>query len=617
MHLVRTQFGERVAGGGFRSPLVAAIACLVVPSSPLVAQSDDAPLQRTTLIENGDALGVGRLVADLELVAIDDTRTTLRELVQGKRCTVVTMTSVACPISKKYAPRLAALERSYADADVAFVYVNTVATETLPEMREQIRDNGFAGLYLADRGAPVATALQARSTAEVFVLDASRTLVYRGAVDDQYGVGTSLPEPRRHFLRDAVDAVLAGKRPGARATWPPGCLLDARKAPAPRGELTYYGRVARVLADKCVTCHRRGADAPFSLESPNELRGRLSMVEAVVRDGLMPPWHEAPAGPDAAARWANHRALTHREREDLLAWLRSSQPLGDPSDAPAIPPLPTSWWIGYPDLILSTVTVDLPADGPMQYARLVTPTGLVEDRWLAALELRPTKVETVHHALVWVLPPGAALPRLGELPTELELLGAYSPGDDVFHFDGDAGRRLAAGSLLIVDLYALPMGQEMRTRMRIGMRFADEPSDRVLRTRTLSCDALSIPADAAGVHHTASLVLERDTELVALIPYMRARGRALRVEAHLPDGGVSTLLNAARYDYRWQIRYAFVEALRLPAGTRIVLSGEHDNSAANPNNPNAGRPARAGPGVTDDALLVVLETVESAGTTSR
>ncbi len=64
----------------------------------------------------------------------------------------------------------------------------------------------------------MARALGPRATAEVFVLDAARTLVYRGAIDDQYAVGAALDAPRNTFLRDALDAVLAGRRPAVTAT---------------------------------------------------------------------------------------------------------------------------------------------------------------------------------------------------------------------------------------------------------------------------------------------------------------------------------------------------------------------------------------------------------------
>ena len=87
----------------------------------------------------------------------------------------------------------------------------------------------FAGVYLGYAAPPVDHAFKVggvgMTTTEAFVLDAKRTLVYRGAVDDQYGFGYTLNAPRRTYLRGAMDAVLAGQAPDISATSAPGCEL--------------------------------------------------------------------------------------------------------------------------------------------------------------------------------------------------------------------------------------------------------------------------------------------------------------------------------------------------------------------------------------------------------
>lgn len=604
-----------VATGRWGLLLAALLSSLLLPEGH-AQDGRRGQLRRNTLVEDGEALGVGRLVPDLRLEPLRGELTSLGALLEGQKALVVAVTSASCPVSKKYAPRLAVLERAYAERGVAFVYLNAVGNETEAEIVEQIRDHGFQGPYLPDREGELVRALGVRTTAEVYLLDAARTLVYRGAVDDQYGVGTTMPAPRRHFLRDALERLLGGQRQRIRATWAPGCLVDHEEEPQllQDPDLTYAGRISRILADKCVTCHRLGGDAPFSFQTSADLRGRLSMVEAVVADGLMPPWHEAAAsGEEADAEgpdWANHRALTARERADLLAWLRGGTPMGGPTPPPVLPPLPQSWWIGRPDLVLSTPALELPEEGPMQHARMVVASGLEQDRWVESIELRPLKNDTVHHGLVWILPPGEGLPRLDEQPEGLELLGIYGPGDGRIQLLGDTARRLEAGSLFVVDMYAIPMGKIMHARMRIGLRFREAAPEWQLRSRLLSVESLELAADEPEVVSEASLVLEEITRLGAIWPYMRARGEWLELRAHLPGGEVLELLDARSYDYRWQIRYELIEPLLLPAGTRLELRGSHDNSPDNPNNPGGGRAAAAGPGVEDDALFVGLELLE-------
>lgn len=615
--------GCRLAATGRWGLLLAALFSSLLLPEGHAQDGRRGQLRRNTLVEDGEALGVGRLVPDLRIEPLRGELTSLGALLEGQKALVVAVTSASCPVSKKYAPRLAALERAYAERGVAFVYLNAVGNETEAEIVEQIRDHGFQGPYLPDREGELVRALGVRTTAEVYLLDAARTLVYRGAVDDQYGVGTTMPAPRRHFLRDALERLLDGQRQRIRATWAPGCLVDHEEEPQllQDPDLTYAGRISRILADKCVTCHRLGGDAPFSFQTSADLRGRLSMVEAVVADGLMPPWHEAAASGGEAdpegPSWANHRALTARERADLLAWLRGGTPMGGPTPPPVLPPLPQSWWIGRPDLVLSTPALELPEEGPMQHARMVVASGLEQDRWVESIELRPLKNDTVHHGLVWILPPGEGLPRLDEQPEGLELLGIYGPGDGRIQLLGDTARRLEAGSLFVVDMYAIPMGKIMHARMRIGLRFREAAPEWQLRSRLLSVESLELAADEPEVVSEASLVLEEITRLGAIWPYMRARGEWLELRAHLPGGEVLELLDARSYDYRWQIRYELIEPLLLPAGTRLELRGSHDNSPDNPNNPGGGRAAAAGPGVEDDALFVGLELLERPAPAGR
>ncbi|HJO29488.1 MAG TPA: hypothetical protein QGG30_03270, partial [Acidobacteriota bacterium] len=60
----------------------------------------------------------------------------------------------------------------------------------------------------------------------VFVLDATRILRYRGAVDDQYGIGFTKIAPRKNYMVDALNAVEAGTEVESKGTIAPGCYLS-------------------------------------------------------------------------------------------------------------------------------------------------------------------------------------------------------------------------------------------------------------------------------------------------------------------------------------------------------------------------------------------------------
>ena len=86
------------------------------------------------------------------------------------------------------------------------ILVNPFPSESPDSIREQTGEHRFNSPYVRDTERTISKALRARSTTEVFLLDSARTVVYRGALDDQYGPDYSRPEAGRHFLRDALNA---------------------------------------------------------------------------------------------------------------------------------------------------------------------------------------------------------------------------------------------------------------------------------------------------------------------------------------------------------------------------------------------------------------------------
>src|SRR5690606_29458360 len=186
-------------------------------------------------------------------------------------------------------------------------------------------------------------------------------------------------------------------------------------------------------------------------------------------------------------------------------------------------------------------------------ARMLVPTNFADDRWISSIEIRPDMHDTIHHALIWILSPGSVVPPVDQLPVDLQLLGAYSPGDGEYAYPAGIARHLPRGSILLVDLYARPMGGDMRSRLRIALRFADDAASYALRTLVMAASALDIPPDRADVDEKIEARLSGRARLFALTPYMRARGRRVTIDIAAPDQPTERLLDAPRYDYRWQI----------------------------------------------------------------
>ncbi|MFM1871949.1 MAG: hypothetical protein RL398_1371, partial [Planctomycetota bacterium] len=328
---------------------------------------------------------------------------------RGERLTVLALTSVTCPLCKKFAPSLARIEADYAQRGVKFVYVNVSGTDTCEEMQAQARANGFAGLYLQDEHQQIVATLGARTTTEVFVVDAANTLVYRGAVSDQYGVNFTLDAPRNRYLEQAMDAALRHELPTTRATNAPGCAIevDTARSPHATAPVTYARDIARILQDNCVECHRRGGVAPFALDDYEAVARRATMIRTVTQDGLMPPWFAAKSHDQSP--WANDRSLSDAEKDSIAAWVVAGKPRGDDTDLPLPRTYATGeWTIGTPDAVFQIPEpIAIKADGFMPYQNVLVPTNLAEDTWVRGAQIVPTDKSVVHHVLVFVLPEDA------------------------------------------------------------------------------------------------------------------------------------------------------------------------------------------------------------------
>jgi hypothetical protein len=131
-----------------------------------------------------------------------------------------------CPISNRYAPELGRIAASLADApvDVWLVYVDPDESPAL--IRAHMRDYRLPGTPLRDPEQSLAAHVGVRVTPEAAVFDGLGARVYRGRIDDWYvDYGKNRTEASTHELRDALAALLAGRRPSVAETDAIGCPL--------------------------------------------------------------------------------------------------------------------------------------------------------------------------------------------------------------------------------------------------------------------------------------------------------------------------------------------------------------------------------------------------------
>ena len=132
-----------------------------------------------------------------------------------------------------------------------------------------------------------------RRTPECVVLDAKRTLRYRGRIDDQYRPGGQRDKPTRNDLAEALEVMLAGKEVAVATTPVDGCIIT-RMSDKSDKPVTYADHVAPILANHCQVCHQPNTAAPFALQTYEQAKARGKTIAEVVAEGRMPPWFAPP-----------------------------------------------------------------------------------------------------------------------------------------------------------------------------------------------------------------------------------------------------------------------------------------------------------------------------------
>lgn len=577
-----------------------------------------------------DDRGVGHRVANFTLNDVAGQPVSLYGF-YGKRAVVLAFLGTDCPVANLYAPRLTELSREYKDKGVVFLGINANAHETADEAAAHAKAHDIAFTVLKDPVNRVADALLAQRTCEVLVLDGRAVLRYRGAIDDQYGRGTRKDAPTKNYLRDALDAVLANKKLEVAATPVAGCLLDrlepkpTAKSNAPRvrpaapeivralegderdhpvkvGKVTYAADVAKVVQDRCQSCHRAGQVGPFALASYDDARRHAAMIKEVVDERRMPPWHADPR----YGHFQNDRSLTPRERATLIAWVDQGAPLGDPNALPRPRSFPDGWSIGTPDLVFEMPEpYVVAAQGVLSYVNVRVPTHFTEDRWVQAAEAVPGDRSVVHHIIVYVDDHAKNQAWKGQ-----GHLCGFAPGDLPSVYPAGTAKKIPAGSDLVFQIHYTPSGTVRSDRSRVGLIFAKGTVEHRAYTRGIAQPRFLIPPGAENHPVRSSFTFARDAHVLSFMPHMHLRGKSFQYEATFPDGHKQMLLSVPAFDFGWQSSYVLDAPMAMPKGTRIDCLAHFDNSDGNPANPDPKSPVTWGEQTFEEMMIGYIDYVE-------
>jgi mono/diheme cytochrome c family protein len=554
--------------------------------------------------------GIGQLVKAFSFSDINGEQHTFGSE-HAAQLTAFCFTSTSCPLSRKYLPTLAKLSQS-APAHVQYILVNPIQSDKKENMQAAAQQARNA-IYVHDADGKLSQYLQAQTTTDVIVVDAHRTVVYHGAIDDQYGFGYARAEPKQHFLKDAIESLLQGQQPSIAATDAPGCDLSYEVVKDTAGMTTYHGEISRILQRNCIECHRKGGIGPFPLDSYEDVVAHAGMIQTVVTNKTMPPWfaEESRSSKTSTTNhqhiWKNDRSLTADDRNDLLAWVQSDHPLGNLADAPKPMTFPTDWQIGKPDRVWKfSEPIPVQATGVMPYQYITIDTQLDESKWVQAIEIQPGSPEVVHHVIITLHIPGQGKRSSAEREED-GLWAGYVPGQSVWKYPKGFARYLPKGSRLIFQMHYTPNGIATTDQTRVGVIYADAPPEHEVRIKGLSNHHIRIPPFAKHHREEASLKLPVDATVLGFLPHMHLRGSACRYEVIDTTGRQEVLLDIPQYDFNWQLLYRYTEPRTFHEGDTITFTAWFDNSAENPANPDPTETVYWGQQTFEEMLLGYVE----------
>ncbi|HZT73081.1 MAG TPA: thiol-disulfide isomerase [Terriglobales bacterium] len=398
--------------------------------------------------------------------------------------------------------------------------------------------------------------------------------------------------------------------------------------PAP----TFYGDVLPILERHCQVCHRAGGLAPMPFETYRETRAFAPAIAHAAQTRAMPPWFADPR----FGHFANDPSLSAADIAALVAWARAGAPAGDPGQAPPPPHWTRGWNIPPPDAVITMPqAVPLPARGQVDYTYEIVPTHFDRDEWVQFSQIEPSAPDHVHHAVVYIRPPGSSWLRHAPVGvpftakdlrdpqdrrdaewTDSDLLLVYAPGSSPDHWPATMAKFVPRGSDLVFQMHYITNGRAARDRTRIGLVFdRQRPRYRVL-TLQLTDDHFLIPPGAPNFEVEVHGTLPNRALLLGFFPHLHLRGKTFEYNLVHRDGRVETLLRV-HWNFYWQLSYKLAQPRRLAAGTELQAIAWFDNSAANPHNPDPTQWVHWGDQTSEEMMVGFFDVAVPAGMSKR
>jgi hypothetical protein len=420
-------------------------------------------------------------------------------------------------------------------------------------------------------------------------------------------------------------------------TWAaPAFVVSTNVAAAGGAAPTFSRDVAPILFGHCVNCHREGEiGAAVPLESYAAAKPWAMSIKKQVRTRAMPPW---PADPEHSVKFRNDARLTTQDIDTLAAWADAGAPQGNDADLPPLPGAAHKWLHPRglaPDAVLTLPEVSVAATGEIPYVQQRIKVPLTEDKWIVAMQVRAGNNALVHHmgitevsladqvrpedldalatlarqmgiaddALVHIRP--AVMDPT--TPGAYDMLGVYTPGTTFEMYGNDGAKLLKGGKNLYINfnIHYTTTGKPERNHSELALWLSSTPpKHQLFRAPSAVATILAnggelltddpgtkaegtdvaippIPPYAENYELTGVTAFTVPVTIYQFQPHAHMRGKDFKYVIVYPDGRETTVLTVPNYNFHWQLAYDLETPLRLPPGSKLVVTAHYDNSSKN------------------------------------
>jgi hypothetical protein len=302
--------------------------------------------------------------------------------------------------------------------------------------------------------------------------------------------------------------------------------------------------------------------------------------------------------------------LSDAQIATVVRWVDAGAPMGDLKDMPPPKQFPgeNTWQLakvyGEPDLVIKSPDYKMDADGQDQWWRPTTDIPLTEERWVRAVEMRPGTPagrRITHHAIGYLLqkePKTAKNPDADDPINALAgggILMEWAIGKQYDVYRPNTGKLLLPGAKIWWDIHTHAVGEPISDHVELAVYLYPKGEVPKYRTYLTMFNAASSnsgsPLDIQPNTITQTegfQVLKQAARLENFQAHMHLRGKAMLMQAILPDGSIETISYVNNFNFNWMNNYIYAEdaAPEFPKGTVIHVTAWHDNTSAKASNPD-------------------------------